>query len=129
MRLLAALLLAASPALAETPMTGAEFDALTVGRSMTWSEFGMVYGVEQYLPDRRVRWSAVGKDCKLGHWYEDGPQICFQYEDDIEPDCWIIFRDGDSIRARYTSQPTANDPVVVAETPDPPACFGPEVGA
>ena len=129
MRVVAALLLAAGPALAEVPLTGAEFDALTQGRSLSWAEFGTVYGVEQYLTDRKVRWAAVGKDCKLGHWYEDGPAICFQYEDDIEPDCWIIARDGSGFSARYTTNPPESEPVVVAETPDPPACFGPKVGA
>jgi hypothetical protein len=129
MRILAALLLAAAPALAEPPLTGAEFDALTQGRSLSWAEFGTVYGVEQYLPDRKVRWVAVGKDCKLGHWYEDAPAICFQYEDDIKPDCWIITRDGAGFSARYTTNPPEAAPVVVTETPDPPACFGPKVGA
>lgn len=128
MRALAVLLLSATPALAETPLTGAEFDALTLGRSMTWSEFGAVYGVEHYLPDRRVRWAAVGQDCKLGHWYEDGPAICFKYEDDIQPDCWIITRSADGFSASYTTSSPDAAPVVVAETPDPPACFGPEVG-
>lgn len=128
MRTLLALLLFATPALAQDPVTAEEFDVLTQGRSMTWSEFGAVYGVEQYLPDRRVRWAPVGVDCKLGHWYQDGPAICFKYEDDIEPDCWIIAQDGLGFSARYTTNPPEADPVVVAETPDPPACFGPKVG-
>jgi len=128
MRALAVLLFSAGPAFADPPMSGAEFDALTLGRSMTWSEFGSVYGVEQYLPDRRVRWAAVGKDCKLGHWYEDGPAICFKYEDDIDPDCWTITRSADGFSATYTTNAPDAAPVVVAETPDAPACFGPEVG-
>lgn len=134
MRILLALLLATGPAFAEDPLSAEDFDALTRGRSMTWAEFGTVYGVEQYLPDRRVRWAVVGDDCKTGHWYEDGPAICFKYEDDTEPDCWIITRTGDGFSARYTLNPpdTLNesvaDPVTVAETLDPPACLGPEVG-
>ena len=128
MRILLALLLATGPAFAEDPLSAEDFDALTRGRSMTWAEFGTVYGVEQYLPDRRVRWAVVGDDCKTGHWYADGPAICFKYEDDVQPDCWIITRSGDGFSARYTLNPPEADPVTVAETLDPPACFGPEVG-
>jgi hypothetical protein len=128
MRALWVLLLVATPAQAEDLITAQEFDTLTQGRSMTWSEFGSVYGVEEYLPGRRVRWSAVGKDCKLGHWYEDGPAICFKYEDDIVPDCWFITRSDTGFSARYTANSPEAEPVVVTETLDPPACFGPEVG-
>ncbi|MFM7334794.1 MAG: hypothetical protein ACKO2N_14230 [Tabrizicola sp.] len=119
----------AAPALAETPLSGVEFDALTQGRSMTWAVHGTVYGVEQYLPDHRVRWAPLEADCKLGHWYEDGPAICFKYQEDLQPDCWIITRAGDGLSARYTTNPPDAEPAFVAETPDPPACFGPEVGA
>jgi hypothetical protein len=128
MRFALAFLLAATPALAETPLTAESFDALTQGRTMTWAEFGTVYGVEQYLPDRRVRWAVVGDDCKAGHWYPDGPAICFQYEDDPEPDCWIITRSATGLVARYTTNPPEADPVVVEETDALPACLGPEVG-
>jgi hypothetical protein len=117
------------PVRAETPMTADEFDALTQGRTMTWSEFGTVYGIEQYLPGRQVRWSPIGADCKLGHWYPDGPAICFQYEDDIDPDCWLIARSADGIIARYLTNPPETEPVVVAETTEMPACLGPKIGA
>ncbi|NHB76685.1 hypothetical protein [Rhodobacter calidifons] len=121
--------LAAGPVCAEDPVTAEEFDALTLGRSMTWSEFGAVYGVEQYLPGRRVRWAAVGAECTAGHWYADGPAICFKYETDSEPDCWIITRTADGFDALYTAHPPGTPPVTIAETPDPPACPGPGIGA
>ena len=63
MRLLFAICLISGPALAEPLLTADDFDALTKGRTMTWSEFGTVYGVEQYLPNRQVRWTVVGDDC------------------------------------------------------------------
>lgn len=128
MRTALALLLAATPACAEPSLAAEEFDALTLGRTMTWAEFGTVYGVEQYLPDRRVRWTVLGDDCKTGHWYMDGPAICFQYGDDPAPDCWDITRSGPDLLARYTANPPEAEPVVVSETTDPMACFGPEVG-
>lgn len=134
MRRLLALCLASfaglgGPALAEAALGAAEFDALTLGRTMTWSEYGTVYGVEQYLPGRRVRWTVLGDDCKAGHWYAEGSEICFQYEDDPAPDCWTIRLDGAGLLARYRSAAPEADPVVVTETTEPMACFGPEVGA
>ena len=122
-------LLLATPALAEAPLSAEDFDALTQGRTMTWAEFGQVYGVEQYLPGRRVRWTVLGDDCKLGHWYPEGAMICFQYEDDPDPDCWTITRSGSDLHARYAGMAANSAPVVVAETTEPLACFGPEVGA
>ena len=126
---LAVLLLAATPAVAEPPLTAAQFEALTLGRTMTWAEYGQVSGVEQYLPDRRVRWTVLGDDCKAGHWYQAGDQICFQYEDDPAPDCWKITLGGSGMIARYAGTPPYAEPVVVEETTEPMACFGPEVGA
>lgn len=128
MRALLAALLLASPAWAETPLTADDFDALTQGRNLAWSKIGSVYGLEQYLPDRRVRWSAVDQDCKTGHWYPEGPAICFQYEGDSQPDCWIITRSGTGFTAHYTLDAPEAPPVTLAETPEAPACFGPEIG-
>lgn len=128
MRLAVALCLAALPAAAETPLSAEAFDALTLGRTMTWAEYGQVYGVELYLPGRRVRWTVLGDDCKAGHWYPDGDRICFLYEDDPLPDCWWITDTGTGLMARYTDPPR-DEPVQVRETSVPPACFGPEIGA
>lgn len=119
----------ATPALAEVPLDATTFDALTLGRTMTWAEFGQVYGVEQYLPGRKVRWTVVGDECKLGHWYPQDTMICFQYDDDPEPDCWEITQDGAGLLARYAGMSPGSEPVVVAETSEPLACFGPKVGA
>jgi hypothetical protein len=129
MRTALALLFLASPAFAEVPLTADEFDALTQGRTMTWAEFGQVYGVEQYLPGRRVRWTVLGDDCKTGHWYPEGRLICFQYEDDPAPDCWTITEGGAGLLARFAGSAPDSTPVVVEETSEPLACFGPEVGA
>ena len=133
MRIVLALLLAASPAFAapafaDEPLNADQFDALTLGRTMTWSEFGAVYGIEEYLPNRRVRWSAVGDDCKLGHWYAEAGAICFRYEDDPEPDCWIVTQSGTDLFARYLTNPPEIDPVKVQDAPAPMSCPGPEVG-
>ena len=129
MRVVLALCLVTSRALAEpAPLSAEDFDALTLGRTMTWSEFGTVYGIEEYLPNRRVRWSAVGDDCKLGHWYGEGDAICFRYEDDPAPDCWIVTGSASGLLARYLTNPPEIDPVVVEDASGPLSCPGPEVG-
>lgn len=129
--LLAVLL--AAPALADPLLTAEEFDALTLGRTMTWAVEGSVYGVEQYLPNRRVRWTELGTDCKLGHWYAEGDAICFLYEDDYlgdpTPACWQIGLSGSGMQARYLSDPPEAPPAIVEETAEEMPCFGPEVGA
>jgi len=120
--------LTAPVAQAETPLTAEAFEALTQGRTMTWAEFGQVYGVEQYLPDRRVRWTVLGDDCKTGHWYAEGPAICFLYDDRLDPVCWEITQGPTGLLARHSSTLPEAAPVVIEETTDPMACFGPEVG-
>ena len=128
--LLLGLALLSHPALANDPPLSAEaFDALTQGRTMTWSEFGQVYGVEQYLPGRRVRWTVLGDDCVTGHWYPEGSAICFLYEDRADPVCWDISAAGPGFRARLIGNPPEIAPVVIEDTREPLACFGPEVGA
>lgn len=128
MRLILALLFASTPALADGPLDAEAFDALTQGRTMTWSEFGSVYGIEEYLEGRRVRWQAMGDDCKLGHWYPEGDAICFRYEDDPAPDCWIVTQSGTGLLARYLTTSPETDPVVVEDAAAPLSCLGPEVG-
>ena len=127
MRLILAMALLPGIAAAE-PMTAERFDEATLGKTMTWSEFGQAYGVEQYLPNRRVRWTFTGDDCMTGHWYPDGNAICFQYEDRDTPACWIIGQNGGNLTALDTEDPPDTPPVIVAETVEPMACFGPEVG-
>lgn len=96
--LVAALATAALPTGAQTPMTGEEFDAYTVGRTLSYASAGQAYGIEQYLPGRRVRWAFIGDTCQEGTWYESGPMICFVYE--YNPDdhqCWIFTRTPDGM--------------------------------
>ena len=66
-RLAVSVLCWASVAAAETPMTGAEFEAYVEGRIMSFgSEGDPTYGVEQYLPNRRVIWSSSSSSHSRG---------------------------------------------------------------
>ena len=63
--LLASLLLSLPSALtAQSPMSAEEFDAYTQGKTFYYAENGNAYGGEEYLRNRRVRWSFLGTSAK-----------------------------------------------------------------
>lgn len=127
-RLALALMLAASPVLAETPLDAEGFAAVVTGRTLIYGTDAGPYGIEEYLPDRRVRWSFLDGDCVEGRWYPQGDAICFAYEGRAEPECWRFFRDGARLGARPTSAPGGAPLYVIAESPEPMICGGPRVG-
>lgn len=109
MRILSCLLLLASPVFADTPLTGAEFERIVDGKTLTFSNGSVPYGVEYYGADRQVVWLPLGGECLNGEWYEaqtnSGPAICFEYENRDVPQCWQVFETGGSIRAEYLNTP------------------------
>lgn len=128
----AAALLALLPiaALAETPMSGPEFDAYTKGKTMTYAQGGLVWGREQYLPGAKVIWAFEGQACKHGSWAEAAPGlICFSYEDDpADLECWNFYEGEGGLWARSLGSETAAPLAAIEETDAPLACPGPEVG-
>ncbi|MBA83934.1 hypothetical protein ACSSNL_02935 [Thalassobius sp. S69A] len=122
------ILLAASAASAQTPMTAEEFDAYTRGKTFYYAENGQDYGGEEYLPDRRVRWSFLDGQCKNGHWYEEAGQICFVYEDRPDPQCWTFFDSPAGLVAQLGRDPQATLLYETRQSPKPMTCLGPEVG-
>ena len=99
----------ATPALAETPLSGDAFEDLVTGKTLTFSTALGPYGTEYYAPNRRVVWSVVGGECITGEWYEEvvetGPNICFVYEKNTEPQCWQVFDEDGKIRADFMNRP------------------------
>ena len=130
MRFLLTFLFLASPAIADTPLNGDEFEALITGKTLTFSNDTVPYGLEYYAPNRQVIWSFIGGDCKNGEWYEaqtnDGPAICFEYEDDDTPKCWQIFEENGNLRATFLNSVGTSDLYETSEG-DPLVCGG--VGA
>ncbi|GKY87253.1 hypothetical protein [Sinisalibacter aestuarii] len=118
----------ASPALAQEPMTGAEFEAYTTGKTLLYGIGGQVYGGEDYLPGRKVRWSFLDGKCLDGTWYEAAGQICFAYVDDPTPVCWVFFETGDGLVAHLNGDETQSL-YETGEADEPLFCLGPEVGA
>jgi len=127
--LAAALAAAALPALAQSPMSGSEFEAYTEGRTLYYNNHGQAYGVEEYLPGNRVRWSFLDGQCKEGYWYEEGQFICFVYEDQPgDPQCWTFWDEPGGIRALFENDPTGTELYEVTDADEPMLCLGPDVG-
>lgn len=119
---------------AQSAMTGAEFESYVTGRTLTFAENGFVYGIEEYLNDRRVRWAFLEDECQEGYWYEaqidGGPMICFVYEhapDDHQ--CWTFFQSSRGLKARFMNDPAARELYEVQQSREPMICLGPRVGA
>jgi len=129
-RILTALFLTlALPAMAETPMTAQEFEDYTTGRTLTFSFMGVPYGVEQYLPGRRVLWSFIDEECQDGIWYEEAGNICFLYDHAPgDPQCWTFFRHDDGLRAIFAGEGSTTELYEVERSRRPLICEGPEVG-
>ncbi|WP_323766271.1 hypothetical protein [Marinovum sp.] len=117
----------ASPALAE--MSAAEFEAYTTGKTLYFGSNGREYGVEEYMEDRRVRWSFLDGRCREGEWYEDSRgMICFVYEDTPEPQCWSFKRSAAGLVARFEDDPEGTELYEATQNREPMMCLGPEIG-
>ncbi|MCP3969566.1 MAG: hypothetical protein GY717_04470 [Rhodobacteraceae bacterium] len=124
---LLALFLPALPALAE--MSAEQFEAYVTGQTLTYADGGVVYGVEEYLPGRRVRWAFNGDRCKDGHWYEAGGQICFIYDDNPDaPQCWLFSEQAGRLSAVFTGSAQGRQLFEAVRRAEPLLCLGPEVG-
>ncbi|RVT87059.1 hypothetical protein DXV76_02935 [Rhodobacteraceae bacterium CCMM004] len=128
LRLLVLLVFAALPVRAETPLSAAEFEAFTTGKTLWYEAGGITYGVEEYLPGRRVRWSFLDDECKDGTWYEEAGYICFAYENGLGPQCWQFFRDGDGLRARFRGDSAQSDLYGARQLDREMICTGPRIG-
>lgn len=114
-------------ALAE--MSADEFESYVTGRTLTYAEDGVVYGIEEYLPNRRVRWAFVGDECRNGAWFEAEGQICFVYEDEPgNPQCWVFTQDGGRLNALFAGREDGRRLYEAARTDEPLYCPGPDVG-
>ena len=121
--------LAVFPNLAAAAMTGEEFEDYVTGQTLTFAENGVIYGIEEYLPNRRVRWAFVGDQCQDGIWYEADGKICFLYEDrPDDPQCWVFTRDEGRLNALFAGTEDERRLYEAARTDEPLICPGPDVG-
>ncbi|MGB3315918.1 MAG: hypothetical protein WBB85_16055 [Albidovulum sp.] len=110
------------------PLTAAEFEAATAGRTLYYNSGGEPYGVEQYRPGRQVVWAFLGDDCRKGEWYEDQGFICFVYEDNPAPQCWTFWQSDQGLLAKFKGDPFGQPLIAVEESPEPMACMGLDLG-
>lgn len=123
-----ALAVTAMPLWAETPMSAAEFEAYSTGKTLTFGQSGQPYGAEQYLPNRRVRWSYLDGQCQEGQWFEDLGLICFVYDNNPVAQCWSFFETENGLEARFENDPDDVTLYVARESTEPLMCIGPDVG-
>ncbi len=119
------------PAAADAPMTGAEFEALSEGRTLHFSLGGAPFGSEAFKSGRRSVWRFPDGTCAPGSWREHGGAICFVYDGDPGEQCWLFRREGGGVVAYFIEDGAPDEEPVVLERVDraPLACRGPDVGA
>ncbi|NJM83978.1 MAG: hypothetical protein HC844_17380 [Tabrizicola sp.] len=122
------LLLAAPGLRAETILTPEEFDALSVGKTLSYAQDGQIYGREMHFPGRQVRIAIPGRECGKGTWFARGTEICFVYEGLPNEHCWTFRRDGDRLLAHGSAANGDSPPSEVTLSDAPLSCPGPDVG-
>lgn len=117
-----------SGATADTLLNGDGFDRYTRGKTLFYGFDGVPYGVERYLPGRRVIWSFLDGECQDGEWYEDAGQICFLYQDRSDPQCWTFHLGPNGLSARFADDPTPTELYEDTDINEQMICHGPDVG-
>lgn len=113
---------------AQTPLTAGEFEAHVSGKTVTYQQSGSIFGIEEYLPDRKVRWSVAPGECQYGSWYPEDRFICFVYEYDPVPHCWTFWKEGDVLVALSDSGLPGLELYETDRSDTPLDCPGPDVG-
>ncbi|MFC6688553.1 hypothetical protein [Jhaorihella thermophila] len=130
MRMIMAILslLTGGPLAAGEPLSANAFDAYTRGKTLYYAHQGETYGVERYLPGRKVIWSFLDGDCRQGRWYEEGGMICFVYEDRPDPQCWHFEQGPGGLIARFENDPEATTLYEARDLDEDMICYGPKIG-
>lgn len=81
-----------------------DFETRFSGKTLTYAMSGWVWGIETYLPDRRVLYRPDGEYCVVGHWYPVDQSICFSYEDREQSICWMFVDGPSGMTANYMSR-------------------------
>jgi len=122
-------LIFSAPALqAQETMGAAAFEAYTQGKTFYYGANGTAYGAEEYLPNRRVKWSFLDGDCQKGSWYEQDGLICFIYDHRPGPQCWSFVKTENGLVARYVTETRETELYEVEQSDAPLQCKGPRIG-
>ena len=113
MRIFAFLLTMLASSASAQLFTGKEFDALSRGTTLHFTNQGLFYGAEQFFAGQRTVWRAEDGRCVNGKWSYRAPAICFQYDDGSGPFCWTIEGPADEITVTSTRNNDGEPPVVL----------------
>jgi hypothetical protein len=118
-------------ALAEEPLSGDAFDALSRDRTLWFERGGTFYGAEQFLSGRRSLWLYPDGSCAHGEWFEAEGLICFVYEGAPARQCWRMTIDEGTLAAELVVEgaPTGEVVTLVRKDQAPLSCPGPQVGS
>jgi hypothetical protein len=121
---------AATVAQGETRLDAEAFDRMTLGRTLTFSHEGQPYGMEQYLPNRRVIWAFIGDRCEEGSWYEREGMICFVYDyNPTNEQCWSFFATDRGLRGVFDGPDGPSTELYeIQRSTAPLSCAAPGVG-
>ena len=111
-----------------TPLDAAGFDAYVTGKTLTYAQYGSIFGTEEYLPEQKVRWRFSEDICQYGRWYQKADQICFVYEDNPDEHCWQFWQGAGGLSARSMNDMPGAELSEVQQTSDGLHCPGPDVG-
>lgn len=128
MRALVLASLLSAPAFAETPITAEAFESHVTGKTITYRQSDSVFGIEEYLPNRKVRWSVAPNECQYGNWYPSGEDICFVYEYDPTPSCWTFWLRNGALVALSVGGGPGEELYEVSADAQPLPCPGPDIG-
>ncbi len=124
---------AASPVTAQdqtsgAPLTAKEFERYTQGKTVFFGSEGQIYGAETYLRNRYVRWSFLDGRCSEGHWHPQDDQICFVYEGNQTPQCWLFWLSPDGLNADFLRDGNKTRLYELPAGDNKLICPGPEIG-
>lgn len=108
-------------------LTAAQFDAYATGKTLSYAQGMQIWGTEQYLPGRSVLWQPADEPCEYGIWYDDNGAICFEYEANPDPNCWLFYKGPNGLIAQFLG--STGFLSEVAQSPEPLNCPGPLIGA
>ena len=94
-------------------LTGKEFDALSRGTTMHFTNQGLFFGSEQFFAGQRTAWRADDGRCVNGKWAYRAPAICFDYDDGSGPSCWTIEGNADGLTVTSTRTNDGEPPLVL----------------
>ncbi len=122
------LALIAGPAQALDLISPNEFEELSKDKTLYFSFEGTPFGAEQFFKGRRSLWQHRDGTCTAGAWHNDGSSLCFLYEDNLDLQCWQMYRRDGDIFVRADEAPEDQELKLDRMDNVPLPCIGPDLG-